>query len=128
MPNELASYMLRLLLQKGSIYVGLSTLNLPESEIPTLAMLTATEPWTYLGYKRHEMNLDQWKTSEAKADGIEIFFRNADERPWPPIRTVFCATTRDATGILLAQSKLKAPRILFNGDTLTVTPTLQIEG
>lgn len=113
----------------ANYYLGLAT-DASLAEDATLASLTEVSG---TGYARQAIpasavgfSSGTAGTNDRKVTGAQQTFMAGGA--WTTANTWFLASTIDGTGKLIASGPLSQPRTLGNGDTLNVTPTIQLNG
>jgi hypothetical protein len=114
-----------------NFYVGLAT-DASLAEDATMASLTEV---TGTGYSRQTIasTAAAWNSQtqgtadwEQEAAAAVTFTATGDD--WDDAKTWFITTAADGSGKLIASGPLSETRSLLSGDTLDVTPTLQLNG
>lgn len=113
----------------ANYYVGLAT-DAALAEDATLASLTEVSGTGYtrqavaasgVGFSSASAGTNDWKVT-----GAQVTFSAGGI--WTQALTWFLASTIDGTGKLIASGPLSQARTLGTGDSLNVTPTIQLNG
>ena len=126
MTEEAKRYLLGVVFQGKDIvnplWVGLA--RRPIGDKPELRAFAAGEPKAE-NYRRQSLGKEDWAYKDGQLKSIPLHFKNDSRQIWTGLDTIFLATTKDDTGILLAWGYLDHMRELFDGDELLVPVSIR---